>query len=355
MKILIVGTSFRQNENPIDNHQQSDSREVISRIGEAIGKADHQLLICSPFNDSADYWAFNGIKECLLSGGPSAEFHYPRLPEVEVAVRDLVADLPSDRVRQFTHQTIEGSIGNSERTYSWLLAQIAAMDQSHAIVAIGGKINGSARLLLALAESRRKPVLPLRFLGGAADQYFDNHYYQLRDQLGDNVEFLSTMGNEDKVVDLIRELCLDRHIADTVNIIPKFFLSYAKQRPSEADLVETLLRRRGLTVTRDDADFEEGESITNSIKEEIYKSDVFIALWCKEYACSPWCYDELSLALQRHKAGSMTLWLICIDDTRIVHPDARDLLFISALSREKLSLEIVRLIGKWRVVKSPQP
>ena len=273
------------------------------------------------------------------------ELHYPYIPEVVTAAQELVEGFSPDRIRQYKHPIIEGGSALTDRTYSWLLAQIAAMDQSHVIVAVGGKIDGSAKLLLALAESRRKPILPFRFLGGAAEEYFDSHHYQLQDKIGDKVDLLSTAANTDKVIELIRALTLDQHLPLARNRIPRFFLSYAKQRPSEADLVEMLLRRRGLNVTRDDDAFEEGKSITNSIKEEIHKSDVFIALWCREYACSPWCYDELSLALQRHKAGVMKLWLLCIDDTRIVPPDARDLLFVPALTRDRLSLEVIRLVG----------
>jgi hypothetical protein len=353
VKILMMGTGSGQDGHLVDDAHQADSHKAICRIGESIAEAGHQLLICSPFPDSADYWAFEGARAHLSAeNGPSAELHYPRVPEVTAAAQELVAGVSSDRVRHYTHPVMEDGSASRGKTYSWLLAQIAAMDQSHAIVAVGGKLNGSAKLLLALAESRQKFVLPLRFLGGAAEQYFDRHYYQLRDKLGDDVDLLSTTATADKVVELIQALRFDQHLPAAANKIPRFFLSYAKQRPSEADLVEMMLRRRGLTVIRDDAVFEEGESITNSIKEEIHKSDVFIALWCKEYACSPWCYDELSLALQRHKAGMMKLWLICIDNTRIVPPEARDLLFVPALSRDLLSLEITRLVGELSDAKS---
>jgi hypothetical protein len=342
MKILIMGTSSGQTEN---GSHQVDPHKVISRIGEIIAEAGHQLLICSPFPDSADYWAFQGAKAHLSAeSGPSAEMHYPRIDEVKTAAQELVSGISRDRVRQYTHPVVEDVSAAPDKTYSWLLAQIAAMDQSHAIVAVGGKLSGSAKLLLALAESRNKSVLPLRFLGGAAEKYFDRHYYQLQDKLGDDIDLLSTTAIADRVVDVIRALAREQNLPGALTKVPRFFLSYAKQRPSEADHVEMMLRRRGLAVIRDDHIFEEGESITNSIEEEIHKSDVFIALWCSEYACSPWCFDELSMALQRKKAGVMKLWLICIDNTRIVPPEARDLLFVPALTREKLSLEIIRLI-----------
>jgi len=54
--------------------------------------------------------------------------------------------------------------------YAWLLSQTYAMDRSHGAIALGGKVGRSASLLLGLVDVRKKPLLPLTFLGGAAAQ-----------------------------------------------------------------------------------------------------------------------------------------------------------------------------------------
>lgn len=75
------------------------------------------------------------------------------------------------------------------------------------------------------------------------------------------------------------------------------FISYARKRPHEADYIETLLRRRNISVFRDESEFGAGEDIPIQIEEHIHRANTFIAVYCTEYACSPWCYDELELAL----------------------------------------------------------
>jgi hypothetical protein len=128
-------------------------------------------------------------------------------------------------------------------------------------------------------------------------------------------------------------------------IIPqRFFISYARSRPQEADFVEMILRRRNLTVFRDDRDFGAGRSVSGEISEYICQAQVFVTLWCKEYACSPWCFDEFDSALARHKDGHLALWLLCVDDTRIVPPAARQLINYPIRTREELEGRVLSLL-----------
>ncbi|RBN36039.1 hypothetical protein DMN50_37535, partial [Priestia megaterium] len=69
--------------------------------------------------------------------------------------------------------------------YAWLLCQLQALESCQTIIAIGGKLDGSANMLLLLAESKRKKILPLSFLGGAAEQSFYRKRYELQDIFGD--------------------------------------------------------------------------------------------------------------------------------------------------------------------------
>ncbi len=108
--------------------------------------------------------------------------------------------------------------------------------------------------------------------------------------------------------------------------------------------IRMILRRRNYTVLRDNNDFTPSENISSAIKERIHKAHVFIAVWCREYACSPWCFDELSIALKSHVKEGRELWIFNLDQTRMVHPDARNLLSYSIKSREELSGKIADLL-----------
>jgi len=123
-----------------------------------------------------------------------------------------------------------------------------------------------------------------------------------------------------------------------------FFISYPRSRPQEADFVETILRRRRFEVYRDERDFSPGKSLPGEIRENICRANVFIAVWSREYACSPWCFDELQLALERNKANATRLWLLCVDETRIVPPAARDLVNYPSRTRDELEGHLVRLV-----------
>jgi hypothetical protein len=98
-------------------------------------------------------------------------------------------------------------------------------------------------------------------------------------------------------------------------------------------------------VYRDERDFGAGRSLPGEITESIHRANVFVAIWCREYACSPWCFDELELAIKRGK----TLWLLCVDETRIAPPAARNLISYPARNREELERHILTLLEQIRL------
>jgi hypothetical protein len=75
--------------------------------------------------------------------------------------------------------------------HAWLLAQLCAMERRNALIAIGGKLTGPMSLLLRLAETQRKSILPLRFLRGSAAQCFEKQRYQLEDRLDGKLDVLT--------------------------------------------------------------------------------------------------------------------------------------------------------------------
>lgn len=221
------------------------------------------------------------------------------------------------------------------------------------MIALGGKPSSSANLLLLLAEARHRNVLPLTFLGGAAAQAFQRRQYELEDYLGDRIAAFNDLSRIGEVMALADKLVGGRRAHSKRETPCTFFISYARSRPQEADFVEMFLRRRSFTVLRDEHDFGAGHAIPSEIRENIHRANVFVAIWCREYACSPWCYDEFDLALERHKAGGLSLWILCVDETRIVPPLARDLVNYPARTREDLEGQVSKLLDQFqRLAKS---
>ncbi|NET38545.1 MAG: toll/interleukin-1 receptor domain-containing protein [Cyanothece sp. SIO1E1] len=223
-----------------------------------------------------------------------------------------------------------------------LFARLNALDASAGVIAIGGKVTGAARLLLQLAALKNQSILPIPFLGGAAADYYGIYNWDLLDVLGRDLDLVSDHEHIHRAPELLEKL---------IEGVPsrkehRFFISYARARPQEADYVETLIRRRNGIVYRDEEDFDPAAETQKEIIKNIKRSNVFVAIWCKEYACSPWCFDELELAIQRRKDGLSELWIFCVDDTRMVPRDARTLNYYSVDSREALEAKILHLMNR---------
>jgi hypothetical protein len=345
MKVFIIGGTIAKP----DEQTYADERSVMAgsmeRLGRDIIARGHDLLICSPFPLSADLDAVRGAALPFQTASTSnIEFHCPDAPSVRQELEKLIEKLSLSRAQQFYYPVNANESGTIQWTYTWLLAQISAMDRSDVIIALGGQPAGSASLLLAIAESRRKRVLPLTFAGGAAAAFFQKCQYQLQDRLSDKITVLHEVRRTGEAVELAETLITDELRSSMRSANTRVFISYPRARPEEADFVEMTLRRRNYEVYRDERDFGAGLQVHSEIAEHIHKSTIFLVIWCKEYACSPWCYDELEIALKRQKAGDLTLWFLRVDDTRIVPPDARNLISYWARSREELQSHVLTLI-----------
>jgi hypothetical protein len=317
----------------------------MQTVGKELVSAGHDLVVCGPFPGSADAGAVRGAAEVLRdSEGPVVEFHCPDSPEVLRELTLLTDSFSIKRFQVYSHPLPSDEYGKVEWAHAWLLAQLSAMNRSQAIVALGGKLTGTASLLLALAESQRKHILPFTFLGGAAAQSFQRRRYELEDLLEANVSALQYFERINETSTLVEKVVSDQLVKSMQQTPLRFFLSYPKSRPQEADFVEITLRRRNLEVYRDERDFGAGRPLPGEITENIHRANVFVAIWCREYACSPWCFDELELAINRGK----TLWLLCVDETRIVPPAARNLISYPARNREELERHVLTLLEQSR-------
>lgn len=340
MRYFVIG-GLQDNE--IKNEKELFENACVT-IGQTLCDLGHSLIVCSPFIDSADYWVLQGFINSKPKKDQIIEFHFIDNRNVRTEIEKLEARNKHIRIIKIPYPAPRMESRKSF-SYSWLLCQLQALESSQIIIAIGGKVDGSANLLLLLAESKRKPVLPLAFLGGAAGNSFLRRRYELEDRFGSNYTLFS---DSESIINSIKigEQQFSFNFTKSRNdeAVPKFFISYPRARPGEADYIENLLRRRNLQVFRDESDFGAGHAIPKQIEEAIYEATVFIAVWCVEYASSPWCFDEFELALDRFDDGKIQLWIICTDGTRIVPKRARNLLYYNVSSREEIDGCILNLL-----------
>lgn len=346
MRIFVIGGL------PSDRlSSSSEDQKTLARTCHALGKelarTGHEILLCSPFEESADIHVLRGAADLGCNLDNRVRFFFMDSPPVRERLDAEVLSLGLQRVVRVPGPPPPTEDKKAER-YAWLLCQLSAMESCQAVIAVGGNPIGSANMLLLLADGKQKPMLPLPFLGGAAKLAFDRRRYELKDRLGEAIEELHDEACVAKASDLVVAVAArsgsDRPVETDS---PLFFISYARDRQGEADFVETLLRRRSLRVFRDESDFGAGHSIPNVIREAIFEANVFVVLWSSAYACSPWCFDEMELALDRHANGKLKLWILRVDETRIVPKRARDLLFYDALSRGEVEARMLQLLAKY--------
>lgn len=320
-------------------------RRACYRLGQSLAASRCEVLVCSPFEDAADMQVLKGVAASDEGRDTRVEFHFPDAPLVRELLDRSVADLRLTNVSKVPHPPNQVD-EDSARRYAWLLCQLSALESSHATIGIGGDPNGASNMLFQLADGKRKPLLPLPIIGGAAQLAFDRRRYELRDRLGVDLTSLSDDELINQAVGYAVKLA-EEGIASGKSRLgaPSFFISYARARQAEADFVETFLRRRNLRVFRDESEFGAGHAIPTAIREAIFGATVFIALWSAEYACSPWCFDELELALDRHAKGSLELWLLRVDSTRVVPTRARELVHYETPNRETLEGRILSLLA----------
>ena len=324
-------------------------RAVGGRIGAALARGRHSLVTCSPFQGSLDREAQVGFRDEWAGAPPtgSMEVHHPDDEAVSAAVTGVIAELGLDGVvGRFGHPAIFGPERRLDLTQSWLLSQLAALDRCQGVISLGGKSDGSSNLLLHLADARRIPVLPFTFFGGAAEASYRRRRYELGDRLGEEVLALTGSEGVDQAAALLERLVEGKSGKASREGRTRFFISYPRARPAEADFVEMTLRRRNQDVFRDDHGLEAGDHLQSTIREQLFAADVFIALWGREYACSPWCHDELEQALDRMEGGRLRIVLLCVDETRIVPPRARGILHHLCMTRADIEARVLDLLAR---------
>ncbi|TCL18658.1 TIR domain-containing protein [Azotobacter chroococcum] len=336
MKILILGGISGESGLSIDDEIELLKTTMTSVVDDLISNG-HDFIVCSPFPESADYLTIKTLSERKTNN--KIDIYYPDTPFISDSLDHLLKTYNIKHVQKFPCKpVVDGTEIN--RTYSWLLAQLAALEACSCVIAIGGKVDGTLSLLLKIAETKNKNIIPLEHIKGASSNFLEKNQWIIKDFLSTDIAILKYSTEVHNISRILERFANTNNLRSTA----KFFISYARSRPQEADYIETILRRRNHVVYRDEHDFQPSADIPSEILRNIKEASVFIAVWCNEYACSPWCYDELMLALERLNAKQADLWLICVDDTRIVPKDARSINYYRVNSRSELEGQILRLL-----------
>lgn len=349
MKVFLLGGVVLQDTDEKYKAHLSLVRKVGGVIGRALILHRHDLLVCSPHKGSVDREAVLEAAALLSKTGKAfIEFHIPELKSTQEELRRLTRSFPAKRTKIFRYPVSADESGNPNLIYTWLLSQLSAMSRAQVVLSFGGKVDGSASVLLPIAESQRKTVLPLPFLGGAAAQSFERQRNELSARLGDALSLLQDKAFLTRALAIIDSLPNVQFPGPNDSEPLRIFLSYPTTKKRDADYVENFLRRQGCKVYRDLVTFEAGRSIEGEIREHIHLADIFLAIWCSDYACSPWCYDEIDIALTRHKDSRMIPWILCFDDTPIIPPSARMLPYYRITNRRQLEATLLKLLKQGR-------
>jgi TIR domain len=296
-------------------------------LGYQLGDSEHQIVVCSCQPGSADRAVLDGLKNS--TGRVTSEkviVHFPDDAEIRKQWRALKKELdlvdPEFRDHRGPEfRSSDGKIAFDEMRMAYLLCQLEALEASDAVVAIGGKAHeGAALLLLAIARDKGRIILPYRVLGGAAENAYLRIEGELKARLSSHD--LENLSDPDAGAFAVLGL-LDKLSGARIEGPIRVFLSYSWKRSDCADLVEAILRRLpNVTVFRDERDIRQGETIASRIEEEInHQCSIFVALWSREYAESPYCHDEMELWIKRWKRQNF--YLLRFDDTRPVWPCLR--------------------------------
>lgn len=347
MKILLIGG--KSDNSPLASRQQREKLNIFSlyllnalvQLNEAI-----TINICSTYEDSLDFYFLKELSQALENKINIFLYSIDErsiLENVEKKIEELNL---SEKVKIFKSIPVL-SYDEKSLKYAWLMCQIKALEDSEFIISFGGSTTGSAINLLSLALFKRLTIINFTFLKGASELIYSYNRFNLMDKFGER--FISLIDDREIEQNSINE-CIaiiknSKNSKFLKNNASKFFISYPTARPESADQIETILRRRGLKVYRDETKFGASENIHQRIQEEIKSCNIFIATWCQEYACSPWCFDELEMALDLHEEGLLNLWIFRIDDTRIIPKRARNLKNYRINTRVELEGEILKLLS----------
>lgn len=341
--VLVIGGQTGETEDV--DAEVPRLHQASLKLGAMLAKAGAQLVVCSPFPDSADYYAAMGYADAKVGG--VIHFHSPGHPKVEEKRQLLRKTLgqPDLTIQDWNYPSPETEDADSW-FQAWLLAQLQALDRADVVVALGGKVSKTANTLLHLAEVKGLPIIPFEFLGGAASRAFNRRDWE-RLHPGFDVSVLGKDEGVEQTIAIANRLLLDRvkRSSYAEGRPSSVFISVAKSDSSMAMALQSELKSLDIEAILGDDEIEPGQMIPVSIEQSIRRSDIVAVLWSRSYAQSAWCFDELSLALNEEALGGMKVWLFNLDDSDIVPKQARKLPVISIRGSEGFRSAVKKLLA----------
>jgi hypothetical protein len=309
-------------------------QNACRQVGEAIARAGAELIVCSPFPDSADIHSVLGYARA--GAGGTVHFHSPQHPDVEEKRAELIHAIGKTGTR-FVDWWYPGPETTEAWGQAWLLAQLQALERADLVVAIGGRLSNTANTLLHLTESRRLPLVPFTFLGGAARRAFDRRDWRA---LHPNLDASRLHQREavGEVMEIANHIILDRVLEFSSPLEARtVFISRARRDGvPHAETLSRCLNGLGFTCLLGDSQVNGDRLVEPAIADAIQRSQIFIALWSAGYAASIWCNDELELALEWSRTSKLRVWIFNIDGSDVVPREARRLPQVVARSPDEL-------------------
>lgn len=298
--------------------------QFCTSLGEEIAKGGAELIVCSPFQDSADLHTTLGYLRANVGG--VIHLQSPQHPSVARMQEELVALAGSDSSARIVKWNYPGPENDDSWAQAWLLCQLEALERADVIVSIGGKVSETASTLLHVAELRRISLVPFEFLGGASKRAFDRRdWSNLYPALNSSLLRSKFAANEVmKIADQIATSDVGR--SRRLNESPSAaFISRATADREFANQLNAYLATTSCAPILGDDQVVANRMVQPVIEDALLKSDLFIVLWSKSFATSQYCHDELELALQRQHSGFLDVWLFNLDGSDVVPRGARKL------------------------------
>jgi nucleoside phosphorylase len=320
--VLVLGGVTR--DGPGGDFERAELPHVCLQIGEAVARAGADLVVCSPFPDSADVHAVFGY---VRSGrGRVVHFHHPNHPLVKQRLAELLGLLGPDLDVRIVTWDYPAPEDDDSWEQAWLLCQIQALERADAVIAVGGHPSRSANTLLHLAELKQKVVVPFAFLGGAAGRAFERRDWA-RMLPSFDASVLRSRAGVPEVMAIVDRLVIGNVRPTHGYAWPpgRVFISRAVSDVQFGTALQAVLTGAGCDAVLGDQEVRADRMVEAAIQDAIVGADLFVALWSKNYALSAYCSDELDLALRRHEAGQLQIWLFNLDGSAVVSVRARRL------------------------------
>ena len=166
--VYVIGGVKGETGHP--DFEDSQLGYACTQLGETIARSGAELIVCSPFPDSADHHSVRGFVNAGVGG--KVQFHSPRHEQV-FSKRHQLEDMLGKHNTRFVDYFYPQPENDESWGQAWLLCQIQALEYADAVVAVGGRVSKTAMTILHLAEARSLPIIPFAFMKGAASRVFE--------------------------------------------------------------------------------------------------------------------------------------------------------------------------------------